>query len=166
MRGATAKAEAIQEKGIDFNPRAPCGARPDLIGTSTQYYQFQSTRPMRGATSLVFPNYRKQSISIHAPHAGRDQPSPEEKQTENHFNPRAPCGARPTRTQTGRKLQNISIHAPHAGRDHRQGQSPAVRDISIHAPHAGRDSKSIQNYFTHFCDKRQFLDNFTQNAAF
>ena len=38
--------------------------------------------------------------------------------------------------------------------------------ISIHAPHAGRDSKSIQNYFTHFCDKRQFLDNFTQNAAF
>ena len=44
-----------------------------------------------------------------------------------------------------------------------------IRDtyyISIHAPHAGRDSKSIQNYFTHFCDKRQFLDNFTQNAAF
>lgn len=39
-------------------------------------------------------------------------------------------------------------------------------EISIHAPHAGRDSKSIQNYFTHFCDKRQFLDNFTQNAAF
>ena len=38
--------------------------------------------------------------------------------------------------------------------------------ISIHAPRAGRDSKSIQNYFTHFCDKRQFLDNFTQNAAF
>ena len=41
-----------------------------------------------------------------------------------------------------------------------------VGGISIHAPHAGRDSKSIQNYFTHFCDKRQFLDNFTQNAAF
>ena len=39
-------------------------------------------------------------------------------------------------------------------------------EISIHAPRAGRDSKSIQNYFTHFCDKRQFLDNFTQNAAF
>ena len=43
------------------------------------------------------------------------------------------------------------------------GPGPA---ISIHAPRAGRDSKSIQNYFTHFCDKRQFLDNFTQNAAF
>ena len=40
------------------------------------------------------------------------------------------------------------------------------QNISIHAPRAGRDSKSIQNYFTHFCDKRQFLDNFTQNAAF
>ena len=33
-------------------------------------------------------------------------------------------------------------------------------------PVRGRDSKSIQNYFTHFYDKRQFLDNFTQNAAF
>ena len=41
-----------------------------------------------------------------------------------------------------------------------------VFNISIHAPHAGRDSKSIQNYFKHFCDKRQFLDNFTQNTAF
>lgn len=44
--------------------------------------------------------------------------------------------------------------------------SVEVVSISIHAPRAGRDSKSIQNYFTHFCDKRQFLDNFTQNAAF
>ena len=61
----------------------------------------------------------------------------------------------------------ISIHAPHAGRDEadRRGRRRGHR-ISIHAPHAGRDSKSIQNYFTHFCDKRQFLDNFTQNAAF
>ena len=61
----------------------------------------------------------------------------------------------------------ISIHAPHAGRDsHIRSDRESSAGISIHAPHAGRDSKSIQNYFTHFCDKKQFLDNFTQNAAF
>ena len=95
-------------------------------------------------------------------------------------------------TQPSPKLEqtvNISIHAPHAGRDKirqltdsmvlifqstrpMRGATETEKGlnigllISIHAPHAGRDSKSIQNYFTHFCDKRQFLDNFTQNAAF
>ena len=62
-----------------------------------------------------------------------------------NFNPRALCGAR-LAADIGPKI--------------------GIDGISIHAPYAGRDSKSIQNYFTHFCDKRQFLDNFTQNAAF
>ena len=56
------------------------------------------------------------------------------------------------------------MEADRAGRLVVRPEPPEV--ISIHAPRAGRDSKSIQNYFTHFCDKRQFLDNFTQNAAF
>lgn len=61
----------------------------------------------------------------------------------------------------------ISIHALREGCDLRSALGLfGSEGISIHAPHAGRDSKSIQNYFTHFCDKRQFLDNFTQNAAF
>ena len=79
-----------------------------------------------------------------------------------HFNPRAPCGARPTdmafpdvskifqSTRPMRGATNcfkssgfdkgISIHAPHAGRDH-QGVCPLQSHscISIHATHAGRD---------------------------
>ena len=58
----------------DFNPRAPCGARP-------------------GRRHL---HKRKQHISIHAPRVGRDQkPAPAPKPQQN-FNPRAPCGALPT----------------------------------------------------------------------
>ena len=34
--------------------------------------EFQSTRPMRGATSAYFSNIMIASVSIHAPHAGRD----------------------------------------------------------------------------------------------
>ena len=83
--------------------------------------EFQSTRPVRGATSF-FRLYLKLEVFQ---------------------------STRPVRGAT--KAPQIV---------------PMDKIISIHAPRAGRDSKSIQNYFTHFCDKRQFLDNFTQNAAF
>ena len=57
-------------------------------------FSFQSTRPMRGATTNAQTNERNDDISIHAPHAGRDRVSP-------HL----------------RDLLGISIHAPRAGRD-------------------------------------------------
>ena len=57
---------------INFNPRAPCGAR--------QRIRFgYPGRPL---------------ISIHAPHAGRDRPPMATTMTSPDFNPRAPCGAR------------------------------------------------------------------------
>ena len=77
-----------------FNPRAPCGARPISIldsycerefqstrpmrGATFLWYQrlygelFQSTRPMRGATIRLFIFSESVRVSIHAPHAGRD----------------------------------------------------------------------------------------------
>ena len=56
-----------------FNPRAPCGARLSYAEKiSPAYGWFQSTRPMRGATS---------------PHTSS-------KSCIGCFNPRAPCGAR------------------------------------------------------------------------
>ena len=33
-----------------FNPRAPCGARPQVLLDMMQRTIFQSTRPLRGAT--------------------------------------------------------------------------------------------------------------------
>ena len=81
--------------GQNFNPRAPCGARLSFHGLLGQLSTFQSTRPMRGATvptddstvAGVFQSTRpmrgaticlfmviiNEHISIHAPHAGRDQ---------------------------------------------------------------------------------------------
>ena len=57
-----------------------------------------------------------------------------------HFNPRAPCGARPPGTRTRERNDMISIHAPRAGRDSRPAlPGGVVRAISIHAPRAGRD---------------------------
>ena len=62
------------ERGtINFNPRAPYGARQ--IGYIMVYDLeiFQSTRPIRGATAYSRAMDGGQDISIHAPHTGRDQ---------------------------------------------------------------------------------------------
>ena len=107
--------------------------------------QFQSTRPLRGATDA----------------------SPLRRGRAPYFNPRAPCGARRDKALVVPGLDEISIHAPLAGRDAAVITTPprspdfnprapcgARRDqialdlggqaISIHAPLAGRDSKSVQ----------------------
>ena len=148
---------------LDFNPRAPCGARPGRNDSCCYWWHFnprapcgarlwhrlwrlsgsvfQSTRPVRGATGSQPAVCGQGGISIHAPHAGRD----------------------PACTVPRRRWRSISIHAPHAGRDRsgglppvgglhfnprapcgaRRGRLPWAGDlfyISIHAPHAGRDS--------------------------
>ena len=56
-----------------------------------------------------------------------------------HFNPRAPCGARPYRAHSSYLPVGISIHAPRAGRDGLLRPVHSGRGISIHAPRAGRD---------------------------
>ena len=56
-----------------FNPRAPCGARPAMPPKHTDGNEFQSTRPVWGATHLRTPY----------------------QDSKGCFNPRAPCGARP-----------------------------------------------------------------------
>ena len=55
-----------------FNPRTPCGARRQIHQDHRLTMEFQSTRPMRGAT---------QKLQQYG------------SSTQN-FNPRAPCGAR------------------------------------------------------------------------
>ena len=57
---------------------------------------FQSTRPMRGATWDHSGHSSAGSISIHAPHAGRDVAEIATHLGKSNFNPRAPCGARRT----------------------------------------------------------------------
>ena len=102
----------------DFNPRAPCGTRRERrqhraprpaisihaprVGRDVLYTaqtltsaQFQSTRPVWDAT-------RSASCTVCA---------------SSNFNPRAPCGTRPSERRNGRAGADISIHAPRVGRD-------------------------------------------------
>ena len=79
--------------------------------------EFQSTRPVRGATKEFDALAALVGISIHAPRAGRDAWRWTWRRSHRNFNPRAPCGARLSYLFSGGTSLIISIHAPRAGRD-------------------------------------------------
>ena len=117
-------------ENLDFNPRAPRGARLERVETS----------------------YNPINISIHAPREGRDRRNFPLSAAVTDFNPRAPRGARPVQAAARLLPVNISIHAPREGRD-RTGYAAETRvSISIHAPREGRDRqrrwrRSVPFYF-------------------
>ena len=122
-----------------FNPRTPCGVRLKRHGSNHDIYTFQSTHPLRGATSYRHrrPHVRRisihaplagcdydagcgrdgRAISIHAPLAGCDRSTGLRFPVELNFNPRTPCGVRRLVIRCIRKCNRISIHAPLAGCD-------------------------------------------------
>ena len=85
-----------RKRSVHFNPRAPYGARQSFgLGKTVQEIEFQSTRPIRGATNT------KRLLTSSSP----------------NFNPRAPYGARRSGVSPAGPCGGISIHAPHTGRD-------------------------------------------------
>ncbi len=126
---------------LNFNPRAPCGARLLIVPQIRSPVYFNPRAPC-GAR----PRSR-----VHIP-------------PQSYFNPRAPCGARPDTWRSStprRKFQsmrpvrgatvsatvtadqiNISIHAPRAGRDGlRPGGGPHRNDFNPRAPCGARQMK-------------------------
>ena len=96
----------------NFNPRTPCGVRPVPESTSGSASLFQSTHPLRGATSRSPPPRWGSGISIHAPLAGCDHDNPPSAATPLNFNPRTPCGVRQQNCRNipgkfAQKLQNF-----------------------------------------------------------
>ena len=117
-----------------------------MRGATRASYRYPGARkisihaPLAGRDTMSYFHGVYNSISIHAPLAGRDKPSIDTMQaimlfqstrplrgatelddnshnTPEHFNPRAPCGARPAVLMGVVMCGVISIHAPLAGRD-------------------------------------------------
>ena len=79
----------------NFNPRTPCGVRPQKCTISSVPLEFQSTHPVWGATiTCEYYHVRFQN-----------------------FNPRTPCGVRPRAASVEGQEGQISIHAPRVGCD-------------------------------------------------
>ena len=118
LRGATLPLAVSNCTRRDFNPRTPCGVRPDGLKFYPRGRGFQSTHPLRGATGTARRAVRRSLISIHAPLAGCD----------------APCALRPApfaKFQSTHPLRGATQHIARRG---------LLGAISIHAPLAGCDS--------------------------
>ena len=162
MWGATPDSTPSPSCSADFNPRAPCGARPLVLTATAALPVFQSTRPVWGATSARLKKFFPRAFQSTRPVWGATAGLPIRCRTKRYFNPRAPCGARLGSGNIWLATNTISIHAPRVGRDRTisEGfhfvdifqstrpvwgataigiQAARVEPISIHAPRVGRD---------------------------
>ena len=113
--------------------------------SSVRSDMFQSTRPVRGATSC----------------------SPRAEARPHCFNPRAPCGARPSVRFGVESVTMFQSTRPVRGATEMTGMWSNITDVSIHAPRAGRDKTYIlfSEYHPCFnprapCGARRFLYRF------
>ena len=105
---------------------------------------FQSTHPLRGATRQLCKRVDFSRISIHAPLAGCDTVKNTVNTTDFNFNPRTPCGVRHSRSpQTRNRVIFQSTH-PLRGATVQNSLSARYADISIHAPLAGCDDSDYK----------------------
>ena len=148
----------------NFNPRAPCGARPVSVRVKEAAGIFQSTRPVRGATLPEHDLAALVPISIHAPRAGRDPYTVNSAIMAIVFQSTRPvrgataivallhdvCKAfqstRPVRGATEAYLAPLAEEIKFQSTRPVRGATTEVYNdfivigISIHAPRAGRDS--------------------------
>ena len=81
-----------------FNPRTPCGVRPVPAFCPLCFSPFQSTHSLRSATSKYTGACHEYAVSIHALLAECDLMFGIQLASIKCFNPRTPCGVRPTRS--------------------------------------------------------------------
>ena len=136
---------------IDFNPRAPYGARQRLRKCTGSWQKFQSTRPIRGATRCYDPVRQRRHISIHAPHTGRDARKLWSRVSLTLFQSTRPIRGATMQDDLRLAVPAISIHAPHTGRDICAGyRSTSGLHFNPRAPYGARpvtasrlDSKAL-----------------------
>ena len=128
-----------------FNPRAPYGARLQFLRVAVPESGFQSTRPIRGATT---PALAARGVVCYfnprAPYGARLLLSPAYQPPFSFQSTRPIRGATHLKETDERAYQHISIHAPHTGRDRRIVLERQEYRISIHAPHTGRDQPFLR----------------------
>ena len=123
-----------------FNPRAPCGARPDQTCSSRHHVRFQSTRPVWGATLRYYGfTINRSRFQSTRPVWGATW-----KQIDDvimsDFNPRAPCGARQAKCSTAARRKLFQSTRPVWGATAANFANCTYEQISIHAPRVGRDA--------------------------
>ena len=101
----------------EFQSTLPVRGATSFILPVVASTTFQSTLPVRGATLDKKIRDGLVNISIHAPRAGSDLVDGMPVLDCSNFNPRSPCGERHGGGTCSHGSGTISIHAPRAGSD-------------------------------------------------
>ena len=141
LRRATGHFPAKGPHSYDFNPRSPCGERPQFPGLGLRVLEFQSTLSLRRATEISgcvkgrILNFNPRSPCGERPVDARGN------QRLRNFNPRSPCGERlpamtirlpPQRFQSTLSLRRATGHAPEIHRrGHRFQSTLSLRRATI-----------------------------------
>ena len=148
---------------MNFNPRAPCGARLSRTYSLTRAPVISTHAPLAGRDALVLDGALVEhristhaplagrdnlikgvnvtiGISTHAPLAGRDAGGKTASCGELIFQPTRPLrGATRKKVLFSASVTNFNPRAPCGARRSGRGCTGAVLPISTHAPLAGRD---------------------------
>ena len=138
IRGAThASASACLTYGVSIH--APHAGRDPheirrFIALSVSIHA-----PHAGRDLGISETTLQRKVSIHAPHAGRDRGNRDFYPARIRFNPRAPCGARPSILTRCIPRSMFQSTRPVRGATAMFGRKAQTVAVSIHAPRAGRD---------------------------
>ena len=100
-----------------FNPRSPCGERPQTNTPLRQSHGFQPTLPLRGATRARWCSRFASPFQPTLPLRGATANGRPPRTPRYRFNPRSPCGERRVARQHRLRELAVSTHAPLAGSD-------------------------------------------------
>ena len=132
----------------NFNPRAPCGARPAPHFGGVFSKKFQPTRPLRGATNLSCGLCGKnKNFNPRAPCGAPPTPTRSQCCRNGNFNPRAPCGARQNGLQIYQSWGRFQPTRPLRGAtEHRVDHLVRQLDFNPRAPCGARHDSYIIRY--------------------
>ena len=140
LRGATFTIVFILRYFLHFNPRTPCGVRPEaILRLNTLPSYFNPRTPCGVRQRVLHAGKAVLHFNPRTPCGVRRNLIYLLSASFTHFNPRTPCGVRLDPTFHRYKLK-ISIHAPLAGCDQENRRALRYLPISIHAPLAGCDA--------------------------
>ncbi len=141
LRGATPSYSLSLLHCYDFNPRAPCGARPpvtDGAGEPTQ--NFNPRAPCGARRGRGERKGGHDGISTHAPLAGRDAVLSRRCEDDGIFQPTRPLRGATIVAQAEAEDDTFQPTRPLRGATARNRVIPPIEWISTHAPLAGRDT--------------------------
>ena len=145
--GADLGAVELPDLVHDFNPRPPCGGRlSDPVTRVNFYYTISIHGPRVGADEGPARVAGTTHISIHGPRVGADEGRRRWTYRRRNFNPRPPCGGRPSLIAECRVKQRFQSTAPVWGPTSTATTAPAPPLFQSTAPVWGPTRRVLRGF--------------------